>query len=763
MAADERVIPSNNRRRFFLILMYALLLSPWIVTGVAGALKTNANSPLDWVDSNFAPRQQYDRFSSQFGAGDVVVISWPGCVVNDSRLDRFAAALRNSAVFYDDGQWLFHRVTSGREAVLVMTHPPLSIGQDEAAGRLSGSLIGPDGQTTCVMIGFNQAGLKRRGQLIPLIRAAAERYCDAVYASQHLAGPVMDGYSVDQASQIAMKRFAPLSSIIVLCVCLLCLDSLTASLLVFGVSLLCQAITLAILHYSGGTMTALLIVLPPLVQVLAIAGGIHLVNYYFSAVASAGQDNAIAEAVRVGWLPCVLSSATTAIGLGSLLVSGLVAVREFGAFAAAGVIASVAILLVFLPGGIAIFQLGVPPSCIRRRESLCWQRITDWQQRFGIWASIAAGALMVSLGFGVARLQASVRIETLFGNGSRLINDYAWLEQHVGSLVPIEVVTKFGAHCDLTPGQRIDFLQGIAEQVKGNSRVDAVTSGLSFLPRSQSPIGGDTARRLLDQGRSLAGQMNYCRRTDDGGEQWRTTAHLSALGDTDYGQVLSDLTMTLQAELHQYDQRGSVSLELSGLMPLVHEIQQQLLQDLFVSFLTAFALIAVVMTIVQAGLWAGLLSMIPNVFPALTLFGILGWVGHPIDIGSIMTASVAMGIAVDDTLHFLTFFQRAMDTGISRKEAVLAAYTHCGRAMIQTTLICGAGLAIFIFSDFVPTARFAWMMVTLLAAALVGDLVVLPGILIGPLGRVFDPTAGFSPVPSGETFQRTFSEVDRAA
>ena len=90
-------------------------------------------------------------------------------------------------------------------------------------------------------------------------------------------------------------------------------------------------------------------------------------------------------------------------------------------------------------------------------------------------------------------------------------------------------------------------------------------------------------------------------------------------------------------------------------MPLVHEIQQQLLRDLFASFLIAFALIAVVMTIVQAGIFAGLLSMVPNVFPALTLFGLLGWCGHPIDVGSIMTASVAMGIAVDDTLHFSDF------------------------------------------------------------------------------------------------------------
>jgi predicted RND superfamily exporter protein len=237
-----------------------------------------------------------------------------------------------------------------------------------------------------------------------------------------------------------------------------------------------------------------------------------------------------------------------------------------------------------------------------------------------------------------------------------------------------------------------------------------------------------------------AKDSNYFVVASDGVEKWRTTAHVSALGSTDYGELLGELTSVLETQVlpAAVAKQQQVSLELSGLMPLVHEIQQQLLHDLFASFLVAFALIAVVMTIVQAGIVAGLLSMVPNVFPALTLFGLLGWYGHPIDVGSIMTASVAMGIAVDDTLHFLTFFQRSLDSGKSRRGAVLAAHKHCGRAIIQTTLICTAGLSAFAFSDFVPTARFAWMMVALLSAALVGDLIVLPSLLIGPLGRVFD-------------------------
>ena len=110
---------------------------------------------------------------------------------------------------------------------------------------------------------------------------------------------------------------------------------------------------------------------------------------------------------------------------------------------------------------------------------------------------------------------------------------------------------------------------------------------------------------------------------------------------------------------------AGVTTQQTGIMPLVHEIQRQLMQDLFKSFLFAFLIIAVVMTIVQGGLSAGLVSMVSNVFPPLMIFGLLGWLSVAVDIGSVMTASVALGIAVDDTLHYLTFFRRHLDEGHS--------------------------------------------------------------------------------------------------
>jgi len=115
-----------------------------------------------------------------------------------------------------------------------------------------------------------------------------------------------------------------------------------------------------------------------------------------------------------------------------------------------------------------------------------------------------------------------------------------------------------------------------------------------------------------------------------------------------------------------------------------------------------------------------------------------------------MTASVALGVAVDDTIHYLTWFRRGLDRGLDRKGAAIMAYERCANAMTQTTLIAGFGLAAFAFSTFTPTQRFGTLMLTLLFAALFGDLIFLPAMLSGPFGRFFRPRAPKAPQAAEE-------------
>jgi predicted RND superfamily exporter protein len=199
-------------------------------------------------------------------------------------------------------------------------------------------------------------------------------------------------------------------------------------------------------------------------------------------------------------------------------------------------------------------------------------------------------------------------------------------------------------------------------------------------------------------------------------------------------------------------ERGDpIHVVYTGLVPIVYKAQRTLLTSLVDSIGAAFLMIALVMMLLLRNgplgpfnflnARAGLVSMIPNVFPVVLIYGALGFLNIRVDIGMMMTASVAMGVAVDDTIHFLTWFRQGIAAGLDRGEAIVQAYKRCAAAMTQTTLIGGFGLAVFAFSTFTPTQCFGVMMLTLLAAALVGDLVFLPALLAGPLGKYFCPPA----------------------
>ncbi|MCC9601976.1 MMPL family transporter [Stieleria sp. JC731] len=203
---------------------------------------------------------------------------------------------------------------------------------------------------------------------------------------------------------------------------------------------------------------------------------------------------------------------------------------------------------------------------------------------------------------------------------------------------------------------------------------------------------------------------------------------------------------------------GALEVIYTGVVPVVYKAQRTLLGSLVESIAMAFVLIAFVMVVLLnpastplrfimpgnfvTGTMSGVISMIPNMFPVLLIFGLMGHFGRLVDIGTMMTASVAMGVAVDDTIHFLSWFRTFLDKGYDRLKAVEMTYRRVGPAMTQTTIVGGLGLFVFALSTFTPTQRFGTLMLVLLAAALIGDLVLLPALLAGPLGRFFKPRVG---------------------
>jgi predicted RND superfamily exporter protein len=375
------------------------------------------------------------------------------------------------------------------------------------------------------------------------------------------------------------------------------------------------------------------------------------------------------------------------------------------------------------------------------------------------WASLTTrhGAAITALtavglgaaGAGISGIRTSVGIDTLFTPTSRVVRDYEWLEREIGPLVPIEVVLRFTPDSDVRTAERLDVVQEVGDALRGLAPVSGVTSAAVFLPEfaAAGPLVSATrrvvaARRLEEALTSLA-DMSLIRE-DATGQRWRITARASALAGLDYTELLRRVRGTVEPIVadHGGAARG-ITADFTGAMPLINAIQKTLLRDLFSSFLSACGLITVVMMLVEGGVVAGLVAMIPNVFPMVILFGVLGWAGATLDIGSVMTASVALGMAVDGTFHFLTFYRHALRDAASprsatdRAAAIRAAFQHAAGALVQSALVCGLGILAFAASPFAPTQRVARMLSLLVGLALVGDLVVLPAMLATRAGRWF--------------------------
>ena len=231
--------------------------------------------------------------------------------------------------------------------------------------------------------------------------------------------------------------------------------------------------------------------------------------------------------------------------------------------------------------------------------------------------------------------------------------------------------------------------------------------------------------------------------------------------------------MKTATQRKQAGEEVGVTTIYTGIIPIVYKAQRALLTSLIQSIGLAFVMITVVMMLLlrdwnrpwgkgnRLNIRGGLLAMIPNVFPVVVVFGVMSYRGIKVDIGSMMTASVAMGVAVDDTIHFLNWYRGALAKGLDRIAAIRVAYTRVATAMTQTTLIAGLGLSAFAMSTFTPTQRFGTLMLFLLAAALIGDLIVLPAILASPLGKYFSKIPKVSDAPDQDDIDGP-SDLDTA-
>ena len=727
------------------ILLLAVILAPAVFYGALKALKSTSNDPRQWLPKSFAETDTYDWFQSQFGTDEIAVASWPGCDLDDPRVEQLSETLAQSKYF--------DRVRTGPNAIRELTSAPQNLSRGAAINRLRRVLIGSEGGTTCLVLTTSIEGQADRTAAVQEIEQQAQSVCGIDPAELKLAGPTVDAAMIDAESRKLLFSLAGLSAIVSFVVASLRMRSIRLAVSVLFVAVYSTAVALAMLYLGSGKMNLLMTMLPPLIYVLTISSAVHLANYYRdarqSAEANPDQTNVppAITAIRHGWAPCALAAGTTGIGLISLVLSKIEPIQSFGFYSAAGVVVSVVLLFLLLPSILYLFPPRQPAD--KRAESAEVEsdekaptsasggKFVDTVIRRHAVLATACLTLMLLCAWRIPSIESTVKLQDRFLPSSDAIADYRWLEEHIGPMVPLEVVL----HFDKTdPRDRIEQLRLVAlvqSKIQSLEQPVATMSAFNLCPKL--PSGHrvrDIVQRKVINGQRTQEQLadaKYLSETETE-NLWRISVRANAIGDLDYGLFAEQIRETVSPLLAEKEIKGT----FTGVIPLIYKAQRQLLLDLFRSFLVAFVVIAGVLVFVLRSIPATCLAMIPNIFPAVIVFGGIEWIDIPVQIGSVMTASAALGIAVDDTVHVLTWFRRGLAEGMSRHEAIKAAFRRCSGAMVHTTMICAGGLAVFALSTFVPILHFAWLMVFLLGSALLGDLVLLPAILAGPLGRFFE-------------------------
>ncbi len=748
-------------RRGALAAAVMLLMIPAIVRSSSRSIESMFNAPLRWIPRESESRQDFNEFLDRFGAHEIVLVSWSGCDIDDWRLAEIESSLSEYSRRRREESLpkIINQVMTGLAALGQLTEPPVNLSRSNALRRLQGVVVGKDARTSCVVVELTDYGAEYRDEAIGAIIDVVTEVTGLDNEDLILAGPPVNAQAIDEESRRSIRAYSVPSVIISLALCWLCLRSLWLAILVLVVGVFGQGFMLSLVYWTGNDMNAVLIVLPTLVFVLSVSAGVHLVHYFLEELKEGNPGEAATRAVRKARGPCLLAAITTAIGLASLGVSTVYPVRDFGILGAVGILVCVGLLFLLIPAFMVI-SLRIPrirrqwveQSVVPSGNHPLLAAVSGWVWHRSAWIRLFCVTTMVCIGAGLAWLQTSIDVVALLSEDNQAVKNVHWFEDHIGPMVPLEVVVHFDRDCPLSPFERLGAVTLIQQEVSRKEHLDGVVSVATFLPpypRSRSVRSTavrSVIRKRLDRNREDFVDAKYLADTP-GGEAWRISARISGTEPIDHGRFLSELRGELGEVVEKLRDAGytGISTTCTGVEAVSQAVQESLLKDLFNSFLLALVLVAIVMMIALRSISCGLLAMIPNVFPTLLLFGGMGWLGKTVDIGTVMTASVALGIAVDGTFHFLKWFTQSIKQGLTRQQAISLAFTHCGRALVQTTVICASGLLIYSLSGFIPVRHFSVMMVLLLSAALVGDLILLPALLAGRLGaalaRKYQPAA----------------------
>ncbi|NRA33259.1 MAG: MMPL family transporter [Polyangiaceae bacterium] len=531
--------------------------------------------------------------------------------------------------------------------------------------------------------------------------------------------------------------------------------------------------TLGAMTVVGIKLTAEVQIVLCFIQIVGIGDTVHIISVYRGLRRQGvANDKAICGAVATTGLPILFTTLTTAAGLMSFLVAETPPIRYCGLFGALGVFVALVLSFTVMPALLSYNTkslLGVSAEDKRSR---------DWLDRLLAWGAglsrptptlgnrpawrVAAFAAVFTLTMSFCASRARVAHDPLrwFPEDSALRVAFRTIDEHVGGAANLELVVQALPGSSLWDRGTLVALERLEQHALAyeDEEIDTkfvtnVTSVLDVIRESNRALhGGDIAHyRLPDSQRAASdlftlfegsgpGQLKRLMTVD--GQRTVMTLRVRWFDSTLYERFLDHINAGATEFLGPY-----ATVHVTGNVSTNTKIAGALIRDLSRSVVLAFCLITVIMVALYRDLKLGLVAMVPNLTPAIAVLGVMYLVDIPLDAASILLSSLILGVAVDDTIHFMHQFHVHYGLHGSVDDAIDAAMNHAGRALVSTSTILFLGFGTYLVGDLGTFRVFGVMMTAAIVVALVADLVFAPALLRLMYKDV--PARGASPNHSG--------------
>lgn len=530
------------------------------------------------------------------------------------------------------------------------------------------------------------------------------------------------------------------------------------------VIMLSNILAMGIAGWLGFNLTPTSLMAPIMIMILAIADSVHLITsfivYYRQGMS---KIDAMKHSVEVSFMAITLTSVTTLFGFLSMNFNSSPAFQDFGNITCIGVVVAYILTFTFLPGLVLLFPMQPAQKPINLTGLMeKWARLVITYPRRIIWINLVAVVIACSF---IPQNELNDNIIEYFDDSTPLSKAVDFADKHLSGfqyiIFSLDSKEEGGAN---DPA----FMKKVDEFTEWLRSEDNVVNVFSYVEiakmLNKSMHNDDEAYKVIPESKELAAQYMFLyemslpagndltRDLSSDRSSVRLMINLSNVTNNRLLELNELAQAWWQKNAPEYDFVGGGSRSL-----MFANIGHIIVRDQLGS--SAFTFIAITLSIIVGlrSLKYGLISLVPNVFPAAVVYGLWGYFVGEVNQSAAITFSITLGLVVDDTIHFLSKYMMARRYGKTPDEAVFYCFSSAGTALFVTSAALVSGQLVLMFSSFVPNQTMAIMMSAIIVAALVLDFALLPAMLL-----LIDRRSE-AKVSAKEAIQKHWADFDVAA